>query len=279
MSHGSNFHLLRDLHRKMSEDRTVAVPKKKYLSCLTFLEVEEELSRRPELILPLGGCEPYGPCGCLGTATACAEALAGALAEKLDIMYAPAFAIGCSTAYGAFGGTAAIKPRTLTNSLGEIILRWHVQGFRTLIIIDCLFDNSKAVDEAIRRIKTAKPEMKIISFSLQRDERVRAFIGRHCRGKEPGRTEYGILSLAAHIDPLLVRPAGEKNRPAAAATPTDIKRYTAWRKRGADPQEFRKVFPECSASGSAYGFDPVFGKDLFEFIIELLVDSVKQFTL
>jgi creatinine amidohydrolase/Fe(II)-dependent formamide hydrolase-like protein len=249
----------------------MAGPKIKCLSRLTFREVEQELSRLPALILPLGGCEPYGTYGCLGAATACAEALAAALSEKMDILYAPVQPFGCSTAYGAFGGTSGVKPRTMINILCETIRRWQVQGFRTVIIIDSLFDNNEAVDASIRRLKNSNPGMKIIPFSLQRDERVRAFIARHVQGKEYGRTEFGMLSLAASIDPALVRPTGKKD-PAAAA---DTARYETWRRRGADPEQYRKLFPDCSSSNAAHRFDPDFGKELFDFIVQLLVDTTK----
>jgi creatinine amidohydrolase/Fe(II)-dependent formamide hydrolase-like protein len=245
--------------------------KKKCLSCLTFREIEKELSRCPALILPLGGCEPYGASGTLGTATACAGAFAAALAEKLKILYAPALAVGCSTAYGSFGGTAGVKPRTMTNILYETIRRWQVQGFMMVIIIDGLFDNGEAVEEALRWLKNSAHDLNVVSFSLQRDERIRAFIGRHGGGKEPGRTEYGLLSLAAHIDASLVRPAEKKQATAAARTEC----YVTWRKRGADPQQFRKLFPECSVSDAAHPFDPVFGKELFGFILQLLVETTK----
>jgi len=244
------------------------------LSRLTFREVEKELSRFPALILPLGGCEPYGECGCLGMASACVEALATALSEKLHLLLAPVQMYGCSTAYGAFGGTAGVKPRTLTNILCETVRRWYQQGFRTIIIVDALFDNGGAVDPALRRLKNTNPDMRIIPFSLQRDERIRAFIGRHVRTKEPGRTEYGILSLAAFIDPDLVR-ATNKNH--AAAAEVDAERYWTWRKRGADPEQYRKLFPDCSSSGTVCRFDPDFGRELFGFIFQLLVDTVAPF--
>ena len=250
----------------------MAGPQIKCLSRCTFREVEQALSRLPVLILPLGGCEPYGACGSLGAATACAEALATALSEKIDALHAPALAFGCSTAYAAFGGTAGVKPRTMTNILCETIRRWSIQGFRTIIIIDSLFDNSEAVEAALKRLKNTSPGMKIISFPLQHDEQVRAFIGRHVQGKESGRTEYGMLSLAAYIDPSLVRQTGRNDAAAAA----DTYRYGKWRRKGADPEQFRRLFPECSVSGTACRFDPDFGKELFGFIVQRLVDTTKS---
>ena len=241
------------------------------LSHLTFQEVEKEIAGNPALILPLGGCEPYGEYGTLGTVSAVVEALATALSSKLHLLLAPTQAFGCSTPYSAFGGSAGLKARTLTNILCETIRQWYGQGFRAVIIIDGQFDNSEAVDQALRRLKNVKPEMKICAFSLQRDERVRAFIGQHVQGKEYGRTEYGLSSLAAFIDPGLVREP-KKNSPLTKAP--DPECYTTWRKRGADPEHYRKLFPNASAGNSACRFNVDFGENLFDFILQLLIAAV-----
>jgi creatinine amidohydrolase/Fe(II)-dependent formamide hydrolase-like protein len=239
------------------------------LSRLTFGEVEKEIARLPALIVPLGGCEPYGEGGTLGAASACAETLAAALSAKLHMLLAPTLAYGCSTPYGAFGGNAGVKQRTLINILGETVRQWYGQGFRTVIIVDGVFDNGDAVDAALRRLNDSNARLKAISFSLQRDERIRAFIGHHLQEKEFGRTEYGILSLAAFIDPDLARPSDKKNRSAA---PMDAERFRTWRKRGADPGQFRKLFPNAASTG-ACKYDADFGKELFDFILQLLVDT------
>lgn len=241
------------------------------LSHLTFREVEKEIARCPALILPLGGCEPCGECGTLGTASAVVEAMATALSSKLHLLLAPTLAFSCSTPYSAFGGGAGVKPRTLTNILCETSRHWYGQGFRTVILLDGLFDNGEAVDKALRRLKNIKPEMTIFAFAFQRDERVRAFIGQHIQGKEYGRTEYGLSSLAACIDPGLVRQP-QKNQTAAIAP--DLKCFDTWRKRGADPERYRKLFPSAFAGSRTFPSDAAFGKELFAFILQLLVDTL-----
>jgi creatinine amidohydrolase/Fe(II)-dependent formamide hydrolase-like protein len=197
--------------------------------------------------------------------------MAAALSEKLHILLAPALAFGCSTPYNAFGGTAGVTPRTLTNILCETIRQWYRQGFRTMVIIDGLYDNSEAVDLAARRLKCAHPAMKIILFSLQRDERIRAFIGQYFHEKESGRAAYGMLSLAAYIDPAMIR-EGAAVGPQQALP--DTERYRTWRKRGADPDQYRKLFPHACSGSTMHGFDPEFGRELFGFILQVLVDTV-----
>ena len=246
-----------------------------HLSHLTFREIEKEIARLPALILPLGGCEPYGERGCLGAASACAEALASALSEKLHLLCAPALAFGCSTPYGAFGGTAGVKPRTMTNILCETIRQWYRQGFRTMVIVDSIYDNSEAVDLAVRRLRIDYPAMNVICFSLQRNEQVRAFIGQHFRKKEPGRAGSGILSMAAYIDRALVRDSAEGISQKAMP---DARGLMSWRKRGADPDTYRRLFPDASdGMGGEYGADADFGRELFGFILQILVDAVTPF--
>ncbi|MCU0608798.1 MAG: creatininase family protein, partial [Chitinispirillaceae bacterium] len=148
------------------------------LARLTFPEVESMLAHSRTLIVPLGGCEPCGETGCLGIATICAEHLAAALSSSLKIMCAPAIPIGCSTPYMAFGGTAGVSPRTLTNMLCETLRQYFFQGFTKVILIDLLADNSDAVDLALRRLKNSHPACTAMVFAVQRDERVRAFIAK-----------------------------------------------------------------------------------------------------
>jgi creatinine amidohydrolase/Fe(II)-dependent formamide hydrolase-like protein len=241
------------------------------LSRLTFGEAEQEIRRTGALIVPLGGCEPYSSCGSLGAASACAEALASALSATAGIPVAPVLHYGCSTPYGAFGGTAGVKPRTLTNIVCESLRLWYLQGFRKFVLIDALYENSEALDLAAARMKNSNPDSAVMLFSLQRDERIRAFIAGRMAAKEHGRTEYGILSLAAFIDPALVRVAAPAASRVGGADPD---RFRVWRKRGADPQQFRKHFPDCS--GPAYNgrYDADFGRELFDYILKLMEETV-----
>jgi creatinine amidohydrolase/Fe(II)-dependent formamide hydrolase-like protein len=240
------------------------------LSRLTYCEVEQEIKRLPVLIVPLGGCEPWGRFGTFGVASACAEALANALSEKMRVLCAPMLGLGCSTPFMSFGGTAGVKPRTLTNSICETVRMWFFQGFTTIVAIDALSENSEAFELAKSRLKTSHPDHAVVLFSLQKDARVRAFIAGHTPGQELGRTEYGMLSMAAWIDPGLVRETEKEN---VLAIKTDAGRFRQWHKRGADPEQFRKLFPDGSSSNIAAGFSADFGRVLFEYILKLLEEN------
>jgi creatinine amidohydrolase/Fe(II)-dependent formamide hydrolase-like protein len=257
----------------MAIDMTLPVSTPLALSRLTFCEVAREMERLPALAMPLGGCEPYGGLGSLGVASACAEAVAAAFSERCRVLLAPVLAYGCSISYRSFEGTAGVKPHALTNLLCETVRGWYYQGFKVLFVIDALMDNGEAIDLAVRRLHTSHPDRTIVTLSLQRDERIRAFIGDHISGKEFGRTEYGMLSLAAYIDMTLVRACIVDKR----EYPPDPQRFRSWRKRGGDPQQFRKYFPDGSSSTIANRFDADFGKQLFEYILQVLSERAAPF--
>ena len=249
------------------------------LSHLTCSEVEHEVARFPALLVPLGGCEPWARCGALGVASACAEAVAETLSSRNRILLAPTLPYGCSTSYGAFEGSSGLKPRTFENLLCETIRLWRGQGFRLFIIVDGLFDNFAAVEGAVRRLRKDTPKASIEYFSLQRNERIRAFMNTRFPGKEPGRAESGMLSLAAFIDPTLVRAhdslsgAHGKSRQA----PPDGETFRRWKKRGGDPQQFRKLFPAASTCEQPGRYDADFGRELFGFILRLIEESIAPF--
>ena len=241
------------------------------ISRLTFPEIEREIARFPALVLPLGGCEPYARFGALGIASAVAESLARELSRRMRILCAPVLPLGCSTPFMSFGGTGGVKPRTFTNTLCESVRMWYFQGVKAVFIIDALADNHTAVDLAVRRLADSHPECSATVYSLQRDERVRAFIAQSKSGMELYRAEYGMLSLAAWIDPALVRnPADGPSKPWNASSG----HFRTWRKRGADPELFRKSAPDCSCSEIAAFYHAGFGKELFEFILGLLKETV-----
>jgi creatinine amidohydrolase/Fe(II)-dependent formamide hydrolase-like protein len=244
------------------------------LSRLTFVEIEREIARFPAVVLPLGGTEPYGSEGALGIASSCSEAIAAELSRRHAMLQAPVLHYGCSTPYTAFGGAAGVKPRTFTNTLCEILRRFRRKGIELVVIIDSLFDNGPAIDEAVGRLKKWDRNLHVVTFGLQREERLRAFIARRSTVGEPGRSVAAMLSLAAYIDPGLVRGSGAGIEKVPSVKP---ERYTKWRRRGADPEQFRALFPDGTVTDGGSRYDADAGGELFEYSLALLEETVAPF--
>lgn len=238
---------------------------------MDFEECSTHLHRCPSLILPLGILEPIGKNGAIGLASRCSELLAEAFSSKLQVLAAPAIYYSCSTAFKSFEGSAGVRSRTFSNQLVEICKDWQFQGFKRILLINISSENDEAIDEALKRLNRGNNYVKC--FSLQTDSRIRAHVSRVRSGTELGRSEFLILSLASFLAPEMVR----KNIEKTSSQLLDVKQYQLWKKRGKDPQKFRKLFPDGSTSDSISESVSDFGKGIFEFIMTLLEDEYSPF--
>ena len=168
-----------------------------HISRLSFKEIEQEIRRLPAVVLPLGGSEPSGSDMPLGLPSRCSEAIALALSCRHRMLMAPTLNYGCSTPYSAFGGAVGVKPRTLTNLLCEILRQFCRQGVRFVVIIDPLWDNGPALEEAMRRAAASDRNLHVILICLQRDARIVSFIKRRCGEQSGERCEEAMRALGA----------------------------------------------------------------------------------
>jgi creatinine amidohydrolase/Fe(II)-dependent formamide hydrolase-like protein len=241
------------------------------ISRLTFKEIEQEINRFPALVLPLGGCEPYGSGMPLGLPSRCSEAIALALSCRRRMLMAPALQYGCSTSFSAFGGTTGIKPRTLMNLLCEILRQFSRQGIRFVVIIDPLMDNGPALDEAKRRVTGSDRNLHIILIRLQQDERIVSFVRRRWGFPTGGRNEGVMRALGAFAG----LNAAQSQNCGKKAIPTGWEeRYRTWRRRGGDPQQLRKLFPEGCTEEAGGADDPEIGREIFEYIGAIIDESL-----
>jgi len=232
------------------------------IATMTFGEIEAIIKKKPAVILPLGVIEPCAEYGALGAASLVCFALANALSVKKSILLAPMEVYGYSAAYKAFAGCAAVSKNTLAALLYDLMRSWTGQGIRAIIVIDGTFDGAAPVEAATKRLHASKRGVCCV-LNWQHNRAVRSFIAGHCNGDEYGKSEFGLLSMTAHIDAGYVRPARpDGQRPLIA----DQKDFQRWRRMGRDPEKFRKLFPSGRTSPIAAEYSAEFGKDLFSYI-------------
>ncbi len=237
---------------------------------MTHHEIYTNIQKMPHLIIPLGGLEPFGNFGNLGINSLCINAIAGAVSQKLEMLLAPAIDYGCTTPFKSFHGAIGIKPKTFCSFLSSLCNDCFFQGFESVLILNSIEENDLALELLAKRYNNSCK--KIYMFSLQSDKRVREFVASCKSGVELGRSEFMMLSMAAFIQPNLLLASGtEKN-----VKIPDPSIYKTWKKRGADPEKFRKLFPSGSASTIAQEYNPEIGGRIFNFIIDLLSNQYSQ---
>jgi creatinine amidohydrolase len=118
------------------------------LHLMTWPQVEAYLARKNAVILPIGSTEQHGPTGLIGTDALCAEAVAEAVGQRLDVVVAPTLTIGMAQHHMAFPGSMTLKPSTLMAVVRDCLLSLSRHGFQRVLMINGHGGNVATVNAA-----------------------------------------------------------------------------------------------------------------------------------
>ena len=102
---------------------------------MTSTEFAEAVERDPVVILPIGATEAHGPHLPLGTDAFQPEAIADAVAERVNGLVAPAIRYGQHSSTRNLPGTIGITSFTLRSLIIDILESLHRNGIRKIVII------------------------------------------------------------------------------------------------------------------------------------------------
>ncbi len=243
-----------------------------YLPLLSFEEIERRISVSPALLLPIGGLEPVSTQCSLGIVNEVTSFVTDRISERCGILKAPLLSYSNTTAYKAFGGSVGIKKNIFESLIVNMVNESSSWGIRKLFIFDGTFGSFDLLQKSIARIEKRRTnKVSVYLFNWQREETIRSFVAKNLDGRELGRSEFGIMSMAAYFKPFLIRPLSDKKKQKKSFDEDVFKR---WQKRGEDPHKFRKLFPTCSTSFIKNEVDPKFGKSLFDLIVDFYGNSI-----
>jgi creatinine amidohydrolase len=123
------------------------------LAAATWLEVENYLKTKNDLILPIGSTEQHGPTGLIGTDHLTADAIARRVSEKLQMMVAPPICYGMASHHMSFAGSATIRPSVYQAMLCDLIKGFYHHGFRNFHIINGHGGNEHSVRAVFQELK------------------------------------------------------------------------------------------------------------------------------
>ncbi len=245
-----------------------------YIPSSTFREIEEKISKNPSIILPVGGMEPVGEQCAIGAISECIMSISACLAEKCDMLLQPLLPYSNTTSFRAFGGSTGVKKSCYESFLTSLIKDCAAWGVKYIFILDGTFLSYPIVNKVVNRFeKNKKKSISITVLNWQHNNDIRSFIAGRLKGLELGRSEFGIISMAAYINPSLVINKIAYTKQKALCT-QDI--YLRWKKLGQDPEKFRKFFPDCRTSVINSESDPEFGKELFEYIVTCFEKIIRK---
>lgn len=168
-------------------------------------------------ILPFGALEQHGPHLPLATDTIIAEAVAAALADRLDALLLPAVPYGDTWNMSGYPGTVSLRPTTVTAIADDVGRAIAASGARALVIVNGDWGNRAPLAVAARDLAEVLPTIVLDHPGLDAaTERVR-----ESRPAAAGlaHAEEVETSLMLHLAPRLV---GDERPAEYAAFPSDF---------------------------------------------------------
>jgi creatinine amidohydrolase/Fe(II)-dependent formamide hydrolase-like protein len=177
--------------------------------------------------------------------------------------------------FNAYGGSAGLRRKTVSNFVTECCKTWFLQGFKRIMILTLCMDGSPGVRMAVSRLNKRQRSVKAADFcSLQNEDAFREFCDKRYGGTELGRSEWGLRALMSYLRPGLFRRNMDDRIPIVPSR----EEYGKWYRRGMDPYKLRKMSPNANLSDFVDTFDAAAGKKLFDIAVELLTDKITRFT-
>ncbi|MCL2218461.1 MAG: 2-amino-4-hydroxy-6-hydroxymethyldihydropteridine diphosphokinase [Chitinispirillia bacterium] len=257
---------------------------------LTHLQIRRHIEKSPAVILPLGGCEPFGGAGEVGAESACVLEVARELSQRCKILVAPLIPLGCSSPFIAFSGAAGVKPRTFVNMLCEVLNAYVFQGISRIFLVSAAPFNREPAAEALRRVEEKhRGAVKTAFFDLNtvlcgdggrdfdRDDGLILSVLSYIRHKSNGID--GIPNAILDDAPCM---GGRPRQPEIAGINVknvDPNQYKTWKRRGRDPQKFRAICPDgLILSPDNNEITPACGKEYFDRIVNAIHEKIKFVT-
>ena len=119
-----------------------------FLEKMNYLDVEQYLSRKDTVVIPVGSLENHGKHMPLGTDTMIPHRIAELLDERFpDVVIAPTLPYGATEDLRGFAGTISLGVEGLRQVLQTICDQLYEYGFRRFVILNGHGGNNKSIEQ------------------------------------------------------------------------------------------------------------------------------------
>lgn len=125
---------------------------KNYMPHMSWLEVEEALTRTDVALIPVGSVEQHGKHLPLGTDFLAAQEACKLIAQQTDVLVTPVVMAGISAHHMGFAGSLTLSPETFEQVIFETAEALIHHGIRKIAIYNGHGGNSASVANVITRI-------------------------------------------------------------------------------------------------------------------------------
>ena len=214
------------------------------LQLMTWLEVEDYLTRSSGILVPIGSTEQHGPTGLMGTDALTAEAIAWRVGDRVGAAVGPTLTVGMAIHHMAFSGTLTLRPSTLVAVVRDWVVSLHSHGFDRILFVNGHGGNVATVRAAFMEIhgddavRQKQGDLRLHLLNWWEGGRVR----RMCRelygdreGSHATPSEIAVIQ-ALHPDRIPQAPLEPAKAPQSAFQgPADYRRRHPDGRMGSDP--------------------------------------------
>jgi creatinine amidohydrolase len=233
----------------------------------TWGEVEEYLTRRRAVLLPVGSTEQHGPMGLIGTDAICAEAIAVGAGGLSDTYVAPVLAYTPAPFNMKFAGTVSISEACFQTLFTEVTQSLRAHGFDRIYVV-----NGHGANLApMRQIAQKMTEIRIRSWwdfdpvNILRTQYYGAWEGMHATPSEVAITQ----ALVRCIDP------AQAATPPRALSPDESAARAGDRHGSAS--RHKAEFPDGRVGSHSALARPEHGRSILQAAIEAVAADVTAF--
>lgn len=195
----------------------VKPPTTREMALLCWQEFGELVPARIATVLvPFGSLEPHGVIP-NGTDSLAPEAMAKAIAARLDALIAPTLSYGVTEAMKAYPGAVSIPAAAYAPFTESVLDNLAANGFRNLIVLNGHGGNTALLNEAATRVANARRvRVLVVNWWTLADDITKAVFkenGGHAGNNE---TAYVQAFLPEHVHPERYKPEMATPNPAPA---------------------------------------------------------------
>lgn len=150
------------------------------------------------MIVPVGGCDQYGPHLPIGATTRVVETFARRLSIEFGVLLAPTVPYGVSVpAEGLYPGASSLREKTLHSVLNDLLACWEDSGFEEFVLLT--LDDYDSHVEAIATVTLGKARVRVVEMlNMDLSGMLEGFAGPEHGGET-------LTALMLHLHPEVVR--------------------------------------------------------------------------
>ena len=225
------------------------------LDHMTWLQVEDYLTRDDRIVIATGSTEQHGPIGLIGTDALCASAIAEAAADRAGIVAAPPLAYAPAPFNTAFPGTVSIPEALFETLAREVLAGLAAQGFRRIHVVNGHGANVAPLERAAADVPEARITLRNW-WDAGEAGRMRAELYGPWEGMHATPSE---VAVTQHLTGIAHRGADD---PPEQLSPDYIRAHAG--DRHGPPDAHRAAFPDSRVGSHSALATPGDGARLFE---------------